>query len=110
MVESTETPTKGTILLTGANGGLGVAMAKRIVSRPDFVASHEIYAVRHASSARRLRSALQGQSRPQPHDIISLDLTRLDDVCQAAADINSRVASGEIPPIRSPLRTSATGC
>lgn len=45
--------------------------------------------------------------KASPHDIISLALSRLDVVRFAAADINSRVASSEIPPIRALILNAA---
>ncbi|KAI5919329.1 putative short-chain dehydrogenase [Camillea tinctor] len=93
--------TKGTILLTGANGGLGLAVVRKIVSRPELATYHGLYAVRDSSSAHRLRSVLVNDTlRTHPHDIVSLDLTRLDTVRDMATTINARVAAGEIPPIR----------
>lgn len=92
---------KGTVLLTGANGGLGLAVVRKIVSRPELAAYHGLYAVRDSSSSHRLRSVLGDATvGPHPHDIISLDLTHLDTVRDIATTINARVAAGEIPPIR----------
>lgn len=98
---------KGTVVLTGANGGLGVAMVKKIVSRPELAAFHGLYAVRNAASAPALRSAIQDAARPHSHDVLSLDLTRLDDVRKVAASINSLVAAGKIPPIRALILNAA---
>lgn len=100
-----DSPGKGTIILTGANGSLGSTMAAQIASTPELAAHHGIYAVRDAASAPALRSALakgQGKaaSRPHAHDIISLNLADLSSVRAVAAAINSRVAAGEIPPVR----------
>ncbi|RYO81628.1 hypothetical protein DL766_004848 [Monosporascus sp. MC13-8B] len=93
--------TKGTILLTGANGGLGVAVVRKIVSRPELAAYHGLYAVRDASSSLRLRSALRDAAvGPHSHDIVPLELTSLAAVRDVATTINVRVAAGEIPPIR----------
>ncbi|ROV97123.1 hypothetical protein VMCG_07516 [Cytospora schulzeri] len=98
--------TKGTILLTGANGGLGSAIVSHIVSSPEFAAYHGIYTARNATSAPSLDAALspgtQSPPPPPPHsfDKVSLDLSRLSDVRKVAADINSRVAARTIPPIR----------
>ncbi|KAI1501963.1 putative short-chain dehydrogenase [Biscogniauxia marginata] len=92
---------KGTILLTGANGGLGLAVVRKIVSRPELATYHGLYAVRDSLSSQRLRSALRDATLgPHPHDIVSLDLTRLDTVRDVATTINARVAADEIPPIR----------
>ncbi|ETS80029.1 hypothetical protein PFICI_07558 [Pestalotiopsis fici W106-1] len=91
---------KGTIVLTGANGGLGNAVIRRILSQPELSTYHGIYTVRNASSAPSLRSTLESvKNHNHTHDITSLDLARLDDVRRTAATINERVKSGEIPPI-----------
>lgn len=97
-------PGKGTILLTGANGSLGSTMASQIASTPELAAYHGLYAVRDAKAAPVLRSALAQQggkpTNPHTHDIISLNLADLSSVRAVATSINSRVAAGEIPPIR----------
>ncbi|KAH8883512.1 putative short-chain dehydrogenase [Thozetella sp. PMI_491] len=91
---------KGTILITGANGTLATSAVSQIVSKPEYAAYHGLYMVRDASRAPALRSALQAASHPHPHDIVSLDMSELNSVRKAAAAINARVATGEIPPIR----------
>lgn len=83
---------RGTIFLTGANSGLGRAIVSQVVSTPELRAYHGLYTAREASTAAALGSAL--------HDILSLDLARPSQVREVAAAINTRVASGEIPPIR----------
>lgn len=103
MAHPQDSPGKGTILVTGANGSLGSTMASQIASTPELAAYHGLYAVRDAKAAPALRSALaqyQDTTNPHRHDIISLNLTDLDSVRAVAAAINSRVAAGEIPPIR----------
>lgn len=98
---------RGTILITGANGGLGVAMVRELLSRPDLANHyHGIYPVREASFATRLRSALKTRSE-HSNEILSLDLTRLDDVRRIASDINMRISSGLIPPIRALILNAA---
>ncbi|KAF3009409.1 hypothetical protein E8E14_009985 [Neopestalotiopsis sp. 37M] len=94
---------KGTIILTGANGGLGSAIVSRIVTDPDLSTYHGIYTVRDTHCASALDRAL---NRPRPsgpvhsHEEISLDLSRLDSVRKVAAVINAQVEAGTIPPIR----------
>lgn len=97
-MESTTT-SKGTIVVTGANGGLGSAITNEIVSKPEFSAYHGIYLVRDAANAPALDSVL-ATSRNHPHEALSIDLTDLDSVRQAAEAINLRVSEGKIPPIR----------
>ena len=107
MANPENSPGKGTILLTGANGSLGSKMASQIASTPELAAYHGLYAVRDAQNAPVLRSALAAQQQKQQyaspshaHDIISLDLTDLSSVRAVAGDLNARVTAGEIPPIR----------
>ncbi|KAG6357683.1 hypothetical protein INS49_013562 [Diaporthe citri] len=48
---------KGTILVTGANGGLGSAIAEQIASKAELSAYHGLYTVRDAEHAPALTSA-----------------------------------------------------
>lgn len=96
---------KGSILVTGANGGLGSAIAAHLVSSPDLAAYHGIYTVRDAQNAPALDAALRrsgsgAAAPPCSSEKVSLDLSRLSSVRKVAADINSRVSSEQIPPIR----------
>lgn len=91
--------------MTGANGGLGSVIVSQIVSSPEFAGLHGIYAARDAKSASALDTALQsprpaGAAPAHSFEKVSLDLSRLSSVRQVAADISSRVAAGDIPPIR----------
>lgn len=91
--------TKGTILVTGANGGLGNAITRQLTSRPELVGYHRIYVVRDATTATTLASTLRS-NLPHSHDILSLDLTKLNCVREVAKTVNERVSAGQIPPIR----------
>ncbi|GAW25122.1 putative NAD -binding domain protein [Rosellinia necatrix] len=84
--------TKGSILVTGANGGLGSAIAEHIAREPELSTYHGFYTVRDATSAPALASALAhgGSTHPHEHDVVSLDLTRLDNVRQVANHVNVR--------------------
>ncbi|KAI1087035.1 putative short-chain dehydrogenase [Rostrohypoxylon terebratum] len=93
---------KGTIILTGANGSLGSAIVSKIVSTPEFAAYHGIYIVRDAESTPNLSYALRTSRAAHLHsnDVLSLDLTDLARVREIAATINARVAAGDAAPIR----------
>lgn len=91
---------KGTILITGANGGLGSALVHNITSSPELRSYHGIYTVRNAGSAPTLGSILSSGSSSHTSDILSLDLTDLDSVRKTARAINARISNKEIPPIR----------
>jgi NAD(P)-dependent dehydrogenase (short-subunit alcohol dehydrogenase family) len=85
---------KGTILVTGANGGLGSAIAEQIASKSELSAYHGLYLVRDATSAPALTSALSRGALSHPRDVVSLDLTKLTNVRQVAEGINvSHLAS-----------------
>ncbi|KAH9902104.1 NAD(P)-binding protein [Xylariomycetidae sp. FL2044] len=93
---------KGTILMTGANGGLGSAIVAKIASSDIAADYHCIYTVRNSTRTSSLLQALRRAQVPsslQP-EIMPLDLEKLDNVRSLAADINERVSRREIPPIR----------
>lgn len=81
----------GTILVTGANGGLGSAIAEQIASNTEHSNFHGIYAVRDASAAPALNSVLARGNSSHPHNILSLDLTNLTNVREVAEGINVRL-------------------
>ncbi|KAI0015224.1 putative short-chain dehydrogenase [Xylariomycetidae sp. FL0641] len=108
IVEKPASP-KGSILLTGANGGLGVAVVRALTARPDLARGyHGVYTVREPSRATDLHGALASAApHAHPHEVLPLDLTRLADVRRAAADLNGRVARGELPPFRALVLNAA---
>ncbi|KAL9109062.1 MAG: hypothetical protein Q9227_006302 [Pyrenula ochraceoflavens] len=93
------TTSKDSILVTGANGGLGSAIVEQIASKAELSAYHGIYTVRDKKDTPALTSALS-QSATHPHSVVDLDLTNLDNVRQVAEWLNARVSANEIPPIR----------
>ncbi|KAK9423234.1 putative Ketoreductase (KR) domain-containing protein [Seiridium unicorne] len=93
------TGAKGTILVTGSNGGLGSAIVEQIASKPELSAYHGLYTVRDTTHTPALTSALT-RHPAHSHDIVGFDLTKLDSVRQVAKEINARVSTNEIPPIR----------
>ncbi|KAI1374795.1 NAD(P)-binding protein [Hypoxylon crocopeplum] len=102
-------PTKGSILVTGTNGGLGSAIIKQILSRSSLAQDyHGLYTVRKVESADDAKKALRGADKAKHYyDLISLDLSSLDSVRKVAADINARVTKGEIPPIQALVLAAA---
>lgn len=91
---------KGSILVTGANGGLGSGIVSQIISSPELSAYHGLYAVRDAASATKLKSVLTRVPSSHSFEILSLDLSLLADVRKVSDTINSRIGTSEIPPIR----------
>lgn len=98
------TSSKGTILLTGANGGLGCGIVSKILSTPELAQYHGIYAVRDASSSSALKSALEGKgahvTNSHSYEVLSLELSLLANVRAFAEALHARIAAGEIPPVR----------
>jgi NAD(P)-dependent dehydrogenase (short-subunit alcohol dehydrogenase family) len=99
---------KGTILMTGTTGGLGRAIVSKIISTNELAAYYGIYTARKAESASTLRSTLRSAPATHHYDIESLDLSQLASVRAFANSINSRVADGQLLPIRTLLLTA--GC
>ncbi|KAI0479293.1 NAD(P)-binding protein [Xylariaceae sp. FL0804] len=100
--------TTGTIVLTGANGGLGSAIVSRVVRDASLAtALRGVYAVRNAQRAAAVEKALRqlggsggAGAGGHDHEVLPLDLASLASVRSFAADVNGRVASGALPPIR----------
>ncbi|XXH04597.1 hypothetical protein Hte_011014 [Hypoxylon texense] len=89
-----------TIVLTGANGALGASIVSSIISTSELAARHGVYTARDADTAAALCGVLKAAPASHPHELLSLDLSRLADVRKVATAINARVAAGETPPIR----------
>ncbi|KAF5616702.1 dehydrogenase reductase [Fusarium sp. NRRL 52700] len=92
---------QGTILITGANGGLGSAIVTNILGKPQLASNHTgVYIVRSAATATRLQQVLKSAPEGHRHDVVDLDLGSLASVRTMATRINHRVAVGDLPPIR----------
>ncbi|KAF4981137.1 hypothetical protein FZEAL_3007 [Fusarium zealandicum] len=95
------TSSKGTVLLTGANGGLGSAIVADIISKPELASNYTgVYTVRKAANAKQLKDILSAAPESHNHDTVDLDLGSLASIRKAAAEINRRVAAGELPRIK----------
>lgn len=95
---------RGTILLTGANGGLGSAIAKQIAQSPELASVYQsLFLVRSAEKATTLNGILGQAPASFSHDVLSVDLSSLASVREVAKSINARVAEGSLPPIRALL-------
>lgn len=92
---------EGTLLLTGANGGIAIGFVKQFLTSHYKTSIKGYYSVRNPSKADALRSVLAA-SETQGHDyeVAALDMGSFQSVRTAAQDINERVASGSLPPIR----------
>ncbi|KAI0143032.1 hypothetical protein GGR57DRAFT_484748 [Xylariaceae sp. FL1272] len=92
---------KGSILVTGANGGLGCSIVQHILNDPNLSSHYGLYTVRAPERASAVQSILQKAKKvSHNHELVSLELSSLESTRKAAEDINAKVASGKIPPIR----------
>lgn len=89
----------GSIVITGASGGLGIAIAQQVTSRPELAKYYGLYLVRDETCASPLHQVLAGSPTFQ-RQILSMDLTQMDSIRQTAERINSDVSAGTIPPIQ----------
>jgi len=95
------TTPKPTILLTGANGGLGSAFVTAFLKSPQSATHHALYTVRSPSTVPDLQAILKSAPSTHTYDILPLDLSSLESVRTLAEDVNSKVAKGELGPIKS---------
>lgn len=102
LIDNTKMSTpQGTILVTGANGGLGAAIVDDIIKKPNLASNYAgVYTVRKAATATRLQKTLSYAPASHKHDTVDLDLSSLASVRTVAVEINRRVSAGELPPIR----------
>jgi NAD(P)-dependent dehydrogenase (short-subunit alcohol dehydrogenase family) len=91
---------KGSILVTGANGGLGSAFVANLLKAPQGTDHRGIYTVHNPSTANELKAVLSRGPKTHEHEILPLDLSSLESVRNLARDINARVADGTLAPIR----------
>ncbi|CAK7198757.1 hypothetical protein SEUCBS139899_001421 [Sporothrix eucalyptigena] len=92
---------EGSILITGTNGTLGAKIVAQIIGNTANAEKyHGLYTVRNVDGASNLKSVLSEAPKSHEHDVLALDLDRLQSVRDVANDIKSRVASGALPPIR----------
>ncbi|MCJ1356240.1 MAG: hypothetical protein MMC33_006234 [Icmadophila ericetorum] len=98
----------GTIIVTGAAGGLGQAFVKEYLDKPYSISRHSIFTVRkiNGSTTKELEERVAGATS-KTTQIVELDLSSLTNVRAFAQDVNSKVSSGQLPPIRALVLNAA---
>lgn len=94
-------PCKGTILVTGANGGLGRGFITALSKSPYAKDHRGIYLDRDDAAAQELDAFVKTKA-PKGHrwETSPLDLGSLAKIRAFAASVNARVAEGSLEPIR----------
>ncbi|KAM5441079.1 hypothetical protein MferCBS31731_003866 [Microsporum ferrugineum] len=98
----------GTIILTGATGGLGQELTKRLLRRPESYTL--VFPVRNSKHAHTIKLRQIISSHGKSSHITSmpeLNLAYFDSIRAFASDINNKVSSGVIPPIRALILNAA---
>lgn len=99
MLDMSSSP--GSILVTGANGGLGSAVVAHVLKTSNLASTYTgIYTVRKAATANTLNAILNKAPNTHRHETLELDLGSLESVRVAAVKINKKIKAGEMPPIR----------
>ncbi|CZS97695.1 related to dehydrogenase/reductase [Rhynchosporium agropyri] len=91
---------KGSILVTGANGGLGSAFVAKFVSSPEAQQYLGLFTVRNNNTAHALKAIIDKAPVDIKIEVLQFDLGSLEAVRTVAADINERVTNGTLEPIR----------
>lgn len=94
----------GTVIITGAAGGLGLALAEKTINHPEPLT--KIFTIRDCSAA-NAQPLVSLVETHEDAEIEELDLSDLDAVRKFALDINQRVASEQLPPIRALILNAA---
>ncbi|KAG4438156.1 hypothetical protein IFR05_006367 [Cadophora sp. M221] len=90
---------KGSILVTGPNGGIGIGFVTQFLQSPYAVTHSAIYAVRDPAKATDLKAALKKAPKGHKYVLLPIDLTSQESIRAFAAEVNSRIASGAISHI-----------
>lgn len=98
---------KGSIIITGANGGLGTAFVTNLLSSPQASDYRGIYTVRNPETAHDLQKVLSTAPKTHQAEVLALNLSSLASVRAVAADLNGRVSSGALEPIRAVVLNAA---
>jgi NAD(P)-dependent dehydrogenase (short-subunit alcohol dehydrogenase family) len=98
---------KGSVLITGANGGLGSGFVSNLINSAYASSYRGIYTVRNPSTANSLKAVLQKAPKTHKSETIPLDLSSLESIRGTAAEINAKVANGTWEPIRALILNGA---
>ncbi|KAH8594240.1 hypothetical protein B0O99DRAFT_514337 [Bisporella sp. PMI_857] len=90
----------GAVIVTGAAGGLGFAIAERVWNRPEDYTCLFTVRNRDAANAKPLHDLITTGASNKNASLPEVDLSSLKSVRDFAVDINAKVRSGALPAIR----------
>jgi NAD(P)-dependent dehydrogenase (short-subunit alcohol dehydrogenase family) len=91
---------KGTIIVTGAAGGIGSGWVLEHLKTQQAKLYHTIYFI-HQSAPGHLKEILESQTTTEySYEILPLDLSKMSEVRLAAKELNNRVEKGELGKIK----------
>lgn len=96
-----------TIIVTGAAGGLGLAIAETILARPE--SYNCLFTVRNKDAPRgkQLQHLIVSSGNNHKASTPEMDLGHLDSIREFASDVNAKVSSGKLPPIKALILNAA---
>ncbi|KAH7041941.1 hypothetical protein B0J12DRAFT_216166 [Macrophomina phaseolina] len=97
----------GTIIVTGAAGGLGLAISEIVLQQSDAFACILTVRDEHAANARTVRERMNSSKGSRQAEVAELDLSSFESIRNFADHINSSVSSGKLPPIRALILNAA---
>ncbi|EGD96312.1 hypothetical protein TESG_03765 [Trichophyton tonsurans CBS 112818] len=98
----------GTIILTGASGGLGKELVKKLLRRPEsytLIFPGRYQKAAHAADLQRIVNS--HSKRNNVASMPEVNLARFDDIRTFVSGINRKVSVGAIPPIRALVLNAA---
>lgn len=96
----------GTIIVTGAAGGLGFAISETLLKRPEDFTCILTVRDKKAANAEPVNNLISANAAKRA-ETAELDLGSFESIRSFTDNINSRVSAGELPPVRALILNAA---
>lgn len=96
----------GTIIVTGAAGGLGFAISETLLKRPEDFTCILTVRDKKAANAEPVNNLISANAAERA-ETAELDLGSFESIRSFTDNINSRVSAGELPPVRALILNAA---
>lgn len=94
---------QGTILITGASGGLSRGFIQQLFESEHCATHFGLYTTRDISSCESLVALMDSAPVAHQHSTEQLDLSSLANIREFATSVKARISSGSLPPLRAIL-------